>query len=390
VPALCDYAVVYAPDDAGELAPLEVTHRHAEGREVLLELQRRFPAREQGARHPAMKAADSGKAWLLPELTQERLCELAPDPEQRGLLQRLGLRSSLVVPLVARGNTLGCLVMGTVEEGRRFGVEHLALARELAQRAATAADNARLYQEAAEANRSKTNFLAVMSHELRTPLTAVIGFTDLLDAGVGGEVTDRQREHLGRIRSSAWHLLTLIEEILAFARVEAGRETVEPEVVDWSALARDAAALMVPVAETKGLALRVALPEGREPGSADAGKVKQVLLNLLSNAVKFTERGEVVLAVEPEPERIRLRVSDTGIGIPAEHLERVFEPFWQVEQPTTRRAGGTGLGLSVTRRLTRLMAGEITVRSTPGAGTEFLVELPRHMAARVAGGRARG
>lgn len=232
-------------------------------------------------------------------------------------------------------------------------------------------------REVAEsANVSKSNFLAVMSHELRTPLSAIIGYEELLADGITGPVSDAQKHQLARIKASAQHLLHLIDQILSYSRIDAGREVVQLEDVEANELAFDAATLVEPLASEKGLQFDV-VPTGYSvPMSTDAGKVRQILVNLLSNAVKFTAAGRVELLVQHDGGTVRYVVRDTGIGIAPEHRDQIFDAFWQVEQPSTRRAGGTGLGLSVTRRLAVLMGGDVEVRSSVGHGSTFTVTLP--------------
>jgi two-component system, sensor histidine kinase and response regulator len=233
-------------------------------------------------------------------------------------------------------------------------------------------------QEAEGANQAKGNFLAVMSHELRTPLSAIIGYEELLADGITGPVTEAQRQQLGRIKASARHLLQLIDEILTFSRAEAGREEVLTETVPVSDVVDEAVGLVAPLADDKGVALGVTSPPSSLSARTDPRKVRQILVNLLSNAVKFTEPGgRVTLDVLASDGRMQFTVQDSGIGIPSEHLERIFDPFWQVEQQPTRRAGGTGLGLSVSRRLARMMGGDIAVESAVGLGSTFVVTLPR-------------
>jgi len=236
-------------------------------------------------------------------------------------------------------------------------------------------------RDAETANRTKGDFLAVMSHELRTPLSAIIGYQELLADGITGPVTDPQRHQLGRIKVSARHLLELIDEILTYSRAEAGKEEVQFEVTPVNALLDDAAALIEPLAADKGVDLAVYPLDASMEIRTDPRKVRQVLVNLLSNAVKFTDaEGTVTLRARRSDEALELAISDTGIGIEPEHLERIFDPFWQVEQKATRRAGGTGLGLSVSRRLARLLGGEVVVASELGRGSVFTVILPTNPA----------
>jgi signal transduction histidine kinase len=230
--------------------------------------------------------------------------------------------------------------------------------------------------DAERANNSKTDFLAVMSHELRTPLTAIMGYEELLSDGITGPVTELQRQQLGRINASARHLLGLIDEILTFARVDIGRERVRWESMSINHTLGDAAALVEPMAAAKDIRFIVELLEEDQPIQTDGTKLRQMLVNLLSNGIKFTDKGEVRVTCVVNGPTMEVRIADTGVGIAAENIDNVFEPFWQAEQTATRRTGGTGLGLSVTRKLARLLGGDVSVASRPGAGTTFLLTLP--------------
>ena len=256
-------------------------------------------------------------------------------------------------------------------------VDLLALEKEArahAEHARSEAEAARA--EAERANNSKTDFLAVMSHELRTPLTAIMGYEELLSDGITGPVTELQRQQLGRINASAHHLLGLIDEILTFARVDIGRERVRWESLSVNHTLSDAAALVEPMASAKNLKLLVTLMSEDQSIQTDGTKLRQMLVNLLSNGIKFTEKGEVNLGCAVNDGMLEVSIADTGVGIAADNIEYVFEPFWQAEQTATRKTGGTGLGLSVTRKLARLLGGDVTVASRLGAGTIFLLTLP--------------
>jgi len=230
--------------------------------------------------------------------------------------------------------------------------------------------------EAESANNSKTDFLAVMSHELRTPLTAIMGYEELLSDGITGPVTELQRQQLGRINASARHLLGLIDEILTFARVDIGRERVRYESMSVNHTLGDAAALVEPMAAAKDINFIVELLDEDQAIQTDGTKLRQMLVNLLSNGIKFTDKGEVRVSCSVSNSVLEVRIADTGVGIAADNIEDVFEPFWQAEQTATRRTGGTGLGLSVTRKLARLLGGDVTVASRVGSGSTFLLTLP--------------
>ena len=271
---------------------------------------------------------------------------------------------------------------------------------EAALRAAlAAADAARVEAErervrAAEANRAKGEFLAVMSHELRTPLNAIGGYAELLELGIRGPVTEAQRADLARIQQSQQHLLGLINEVLNYARLESGTVAYATADVPVAPALAAAEGLLAPQARAKGLTLAAPRCPANAVARADPDKLRQVLLNLLSNAVKFTDRGgaidlsgEVVVVGgaaaqggggdgDPARRWVAIRVRDTGIGIPADKLTAVFEPFVQVRSDLTRPHEGTGLGLAISRDLARGMGGDLTVESTPGVGSTFTLLLP--------------
>jgi PAS domain S-box-containing protein len=237
-----------------------------------------------------------------------------------------------------------------------------------------AAEEARTVAESA--NRAKSQFLAVMSHELRTPLNAILGYGDLLSMEICGPVADDQRDKLARMRSSALYLVALIGQVLDFERIEAGQEQVLAERTDISEFLRRAASDIEPQAMKKGLTLTITAPDEPVHVTTDLAKLRQIVLNLLSNAVKFTEQGEIQLSARRVDGEIEFSVRDTGMGIPPEHQEQIFDPFWQVDQRLTRTVGGAGLGLTIVQRVTQLLGGRVAVESAPGRGATFTVRLP--------------
>jgi two-component system, chemotaxis family, CheB/CheR fusion protein len=231
---------------------------------------------------------------------------------------------------------------------------------------------------AEQAARARSQFLATMSHELRTPMTGVIGTTDLLLTGIPGPITPRQQEHLERITASAWHLVAIIDEVLTYSRTEAGRETASMMQTDLAAIAQEVVDLTQVEAAACGLDLRYTGPDEPLHAVTDPGKFRQIVMNLLGNAVKFTDAGTVELVLDADEHAVELRVHDTGCGIPPDRIEEMFEPFVQFDGSTTRTKGGTGLGLTVARRLARLMGGDVTGVSEPGVGSTFTMRLPRY------------
>jgi signal transduction histidine kinase len=241
------------------------------------------------------------------------------------------------------------------------------------------------------ANWAKAEFLSVMAHELRTPLNAIIGYGELLEMGISGPVSDMQRVYLERIRSSGRRLVGLIDEVLDLGKLEAGQLKVVREECRVADAVESAVALVLPQAATRGIRLiNESDPKGLLHFVGDQRRVEQILINVLSNAVKFTEPGGVVRiecakACKPEADLrefdagipwVALKIHDTGIGMSPESASKVFDPFVQVERPLTRTKGGTGLGLTISRRLARLMGGDLTVESQPGKGSTFIVWLP--------------
>ena len=323
----------------------------------------------------------SGSALRLERTRLRRVpaTELVHDETHRALPPRLTPRAQLGVPMAARGQVLGALTFLRATRGA-YRTEDVRLAEELAGRAALALDNARLLRRAEEANAAKSEFLAVMSHEFRTPLQAILGFADLLRSEIPEPVPPVARRQAGRIHEAAEHLLALVEQVLSFSRLERRAEQVTLQRFDLAALVRELSTLVEPLARAKSLRLVVETPPEGAQLTSDLGKVRQILYNLLSNAVRFTDEGEVSLRAAALGDRVTLEVRDTGIGIAPNHLERIFDDFWQAEPSPTARRGGTGLGLGISRRLTAMLGGELRVASTLGAGTTFTVVLPAHPA----------
>lgn len=245
-------------------------------------------------------------------------------------------------------------------------------------------------QRAEDANRAKSVFLANMSHELRTPLNAVIGYAETIGEDLESGDTTECPQHVERVRGAALHLLSLINEVLDLSRIEAGKLELEIETLDARAMVRRAVEMVLPAAAKNGVACDLVVEPGADEFAGDAKRVQQCLMNLLSNAVKFSPNGSVLLSVRPASfqgvDALHFAVRDTGAGIDASDLARLFQPFVQVDSTETRKHDGAGLGLVITRRLARLMGGDVTAESERGLGSVFSLYLP--VKAENAGARA--
>ncbi|MGH7506630.1 MAG: sensor histidine kinase, partial [Longimicrobiales bacterium] len=374
VPDLADWCTIHVVE-RGHPRLVALVHRDADRGALLRDMEAQFPIRGGPAVGLAHVLA-TGEPVLVPRIDDARLRERAQSDEHLALLRRLRPGSEICVPIKVRDRVLGALRFVSDSSRRRYTTTDLALAEELAARAAQAIENAQLYENTRLASQAKSDFLGVMSHELRTPLNAILGYADLVLLGVPEPVGEHAQHHVERVRTAAQHLLQLVDEVLSYARLESGKEVARIEPVDVGTVIRESAALIQPLAERKGLALRTGLPDPAVQLATDGWKVRQIISNLLANAVKFTADGEVEVTAAVDGSRVVIAVRDTGIGIPPEHLEHIFEPFWQVEHSATRRFGGTGLGLGVARRLARLLGGDLTARSEAGEGSTFTLTLP--------------
>ncbi len=254
----------------------------------------------------------------------------------------------------------------------------VALIQDVTERVAREQDLRVAMEEAQSANRAKADFLAAMSHELRTPIGAMNGYADLLADGMFGDVTALQREQLLRIKSVGAHLAAIVEQILTFARIEAGHEEIQLSPVEGSVLMGDAVLAIEPLATKKGLQLNQSFPADPVTFMTDAVKARQILINLMGNAVKFTVTGSISLSLTtPSATSVAFEIADTGAGIRPEDQARIFDPFVQVTSGTTRPHDGTGLGLAVSRSLARQLGGDLSVASVLGEGSMFTLTLPR-------------
>jgi len=304
-------------------------------------------------------------------------------PAIGGLLGATGHHAVATLPLVAGGRPIGALGL-SFDAPRVLSADERALALSAALLCAQAMERARLFDEekraraiAEGANRAKTEFLTVMSHELRTPLNAIAGYAELLEVGVYGELNSAQLESVSRLQRSQRHLLSLINEVLTYARIESGMAHYDMADVRVEQALALAEALVAPQARAKGLSISVYCEHPNATVRADAEKLQQILLNLLSNAVKFTDAGGIEMRCDVSGVTGSFMVCDTGRGIPDDKLERIFEPFVQIDPTLTRTSHGVGLGLAISRDLARRMGGDLVAASRAQKGSTFTLTLPR-------------
>ncbi len=307
-------------------------------------------------------------------------------PEGDKIAKKYGYHLTSSVPLILKGKSVGVItIRGTKTE--LLIDKQIELVESFANQAAIAVENARLFSEAQEAkklaeeaNRAKSAFLATMSHELRTPLNAIIGFTRIVIRKSDEALPERQIDNLGKVLSSAKHLLGLINTILDIAKIEAGRMEVIAGKFDAAKLVDMCVTIAQPLVRPS-VNVRTIVAAEVPPVISDQDKIKQIVLNLLSNAAKFTQEGEITVHVNAGRERetedhLVIEVSDTGIGMNEEQLGRIFEEFQQADSSTAKQYGGTGLGLSISKRLAQLLGGDLTAMSTPGEGSTFVLDVP--------------
>jgi K+-sensing histidine kinase KdpD len=373
VPTLADFCAVKVPDEERGTSLALAAHVDAAKEELVRRLQSLAPAAQPG---PISEALRNGRSLLVPDYTDDLLEANAIDAERRALLRQLRPRSVIVVPLLARGRRVGVMLLGTAESGRRYGPADLDLAEDLARRVALAVDNAQLYRAAQRAVGVRDEILAATSHELRTPLGHIKGFVSTLrQPDVEWDEATR-RDFLAETEREADRLARLVDDLLDMSRIESGgldrsqRARVRPWALVAGALARvgDLAAAH---------RLEVAVPDDLPPVLADAAQLELVLKNLLENAAKYSSPGtRIRVSGARAGGEVRLAVEDEGLGIPPEHLERVFERFFRVTGAGLPAQPGTGLGLAISRGIVRAHGGRVWAENRPEGGARFVVALP--------------
>jgi len=385
VPYLADFAMVHLVEDDNVIREVALAHNERAKEELIVEIERRYP---QDAESPygVPKVLRTGKPEIVSEVTEEWLHRTARSDEHLKMLRELGFKSCLIVPLLARGRVLGAISLVSDSTERRYGRDDLALAEDIARRAALAVDHARIYDEAQKANRLKDEFLATLSHELRTPLTALLGWAQMLRRrSLEGESLDYA---LDTIERNARAQTQIIEDILDVSNIIRGKLELKIQKVELSEIIEAAINSVRPAAEAKAIELEVGMENSIGQISGDRDRLQQAVWNLLANAIKFTPKGGRVKVrlkqagdgrpASPQSGKdVEVIVSDTGQGIKREFLPHVFERFRQADGSSTREHGGLGLGLALVRHLVEMHGGTVQADSSgPGQGATFTIRLP--------------
>jgi PAS domain S-box-containing protein len=381
VPRFADWCIVDLVTRENTLERVAVSAAGPDTDALLSELQRYAP--DWTSSQPSAEALRSRTTIVMPEVTEETLASTARDEGHLAIMRRLGPRSAIAVPMIIRQRVIGAITLVRTTLGHPYDAADIAMAEELARRAALAVDNATLYSEADQAraqaegaNRAKDEFLAVLSHELRTPMNAVYGWARMLQMGqIDSGTTPRALDAIVR---NAHVQLQLIDDLLDVSRIISGKMRLDIRPVDIQRVLESALDAVRPAADAKGLRLQSLLDPGAGPINGDPDRLEQVVWNLLMNAVKFTPRdGRIQLTLQRVNSHVEIVVSDSGAGIRSELLPVIFDRFKQGESGSTRNQGGLGLGLALVRHLVELHGGAVTAESAgEGKGATFRVKLP--------------
>jgi signal transduction histidine kinase len=385
LPRLGQWSCVYLVDERWTVTDVRVGAIDQERGQALRDLVSRLPLSATDQRLPFIRAMHTGKPELLTDVDADFRRALGGDGLDASFAS-LAPRSLLCVPLIARGRTIGGITFGTSRGSRALDAGDVLAASEIAVPAALALDNAQLFeaesrarQDAEDANRSKLDFLRAMSHEFRTPLNAIGGYAQLLLMGLRGDLNAQQRSDVERIDRNHVHVTNLINDILSFTRVEAGRVEFNCKRVQVAHLFRELEGFIAPqFGDGVRPALTIHTPDAEIAVWADPAKTNQILVNLMTNALKHTPRGtEIDVACERHGDGdVRIHVRDRGPGITAEQQESIFIPFVQLGRALNRPVEGLGLGLAIARDLARGMKGDVTLVSESGHGCVFTLRLP--------------
>jgi signal transduction histidine kinase len=350
---------------------------HADPTKIKLaqELYRRYPI-DPNALEGTAQVLRTGKSLLFPDIPEGRLESVALSQGQLDLLRKMGFASAMIVPLVARGRTLGVISFVADRSRPRYSQEDLEIAEELAQRAALAVDNARLYHELQQALDARDEFLALAAHELKAPLTTLFGSTRLLQQWIAREdhEGDRTQQVLALAEGAAQNLEKLIDSLIDFARIQSDRLHLERQPVDLCGMARLVVEEMGPVPRHS---IQLECMDDPLIVEGDEVRLELVLHNLLQNAVKYSPKGGTVyVRLDRQDASARMAVIDTGIGIPEAALAHLFQRFYRASNADQAQIGGTGIGLYLVNEIVKRHGGKVEVNSTEGEGSTFTVLLP--------------
>jgi PAS domain S-box-containing protein len=383
VPFFADWCAVDMLQSDGSLHRVAVAHADSQRPDPAGEWERCFPS-DAEPRLAAAEVLRSGRSAIVPAVTEEVLSRLARDVDHLEALRALGLTSYMTVPLKVRGKLLGAVTFASAESAGHYTAADLALAEDLAHRAATSIENARLYAEVKDADRRKDEFLAMLAHELRNPLAPICSGLDLL----GMEGCDEQTAAWAKtmMKQQVRHMVRLVDDLLDVSRIMRGRVQLRKERVPLADVIARGVEIARPLIDAQKHELAVTLPKEPVWLEVDAVRIAQVIANLLNNAAKYNDRpGHILLSASRQGEEVVLRVLDDGIGIDKDLLGRVFDLFTQGDRSVARSQGGLGIGLTLVRMLVQRHGGTVEALSEgPGKGSEFVIHLPA-AAAPVAG-----
>ncbi len=375
VPSHCDWIAFDLAQPGQEVAAESIVHGKGPEVETAKELRRRYRA-EHHAPYGAPRVMRTGTSEMYSDITDAMLGAVARDPEHLALLRKLGMRSAIIVPMIARARTIGTISLVAGESGRRYQREDLIFAEEIARGAASTVENARLYREATEAIGVRDEFLSIASHELQTPLTPLKLELGAIRLMLEQEPQDQERGLLRRIDSALRQtdrLSKLIDSLLDVSRIRSGRLSLTLEEVDLRGLLKELCGRLGPSAKSAHCELRLHI-KGAVSGYWDKLAIERVIGNLLSNAMKYGAGKPIEISASAENGTVLLSVLDRGIGIAPENVDRIFRPFERAV--SARHYGGLGLGLYISRHIIEAHGGSIEVQSSPGEGAKFTVRLP--------------
>ena len=386
-PRLADWCRIDLVESVSQLPPSLIRHKDPLKLKWAMDLTRKYPT-DWSASHGVAQVIRTGQSELYEVIPEELLVRIARDEEHFEIIKSLGMKSAMVVPIVGKSKIFGAITLISSESNRHYSKMDLTAAEDVGRRAGVAIGKAQLYQsekdlrEKAElASQAKSTFLANMSHEMRTPLNALIGFNDLLRQGEVSE-SERNKYH-DIIERNGELLLRLIDDILDLSKVEAGHLTLEHTPVSLPDLLSEVSEVLQRKAIDKGLDFRIDLKSGLpETIVTDPLRLKQILNNTIGNAIKFTSQGRVELTVDHDSVRkkVRFKIEDTGPGIATEFRKNLFKPFSQGDPSLTRKFGGTGLGLAVSRKLAQSLGGNLYLEDNqPESGASFLFEISSNL-----------